>query len=401
MSTQHPGINALIPAYVAAAALALSGCGGGDTSTGPGPDPGRPDPDPVELTYTHIETFAGTGVNGPSEDGKAPLDTEFSFPQDLSFAPDGTPYLVDWNNHRIRIIENGVIRTVIGTGQLGDAPEGPATQAGLNHPTHISFDPQGRVIMSAWHNSKIMRYDPATGYLERICGDGNRNYAGDGGPAIDAEVDLPACTAFGPGGDMYLVDQASVRIRKIDVNGIISTVVGVGRPGGFGGDGGPADQAEINLPWGQAAPPCGHMCIVNGIMYFADTMNSCVRTIDLSTGIIETFAGIGGQDGFSGDGGPATAALLAFPTDVDVDAKGNVYICDWVNSRIRRVDTSGIITTLVGNGVPPDDPSAIPADVRDGSAKDAWLDRPFGVAIGPDQKLYIADSYNHRFRVVY
>jgi hypothetical protein len=394
-------LRIILPA-TAAVALSLSGCGGGESSpTGPGPDP-DPDPEPEIPTYETIATYAGTGINGPSTDGNDPLATEFSFPQDIEFGPDGTPYLMDWNNHRIRTVENGVIRTLIGTGQLGDAPEGMADQVGLNHPTHVSFDLDGRVILSAWHNSKIMRYDPMTGMLTRICGNGNRTFSGDGGPAIDAELDLPICTAVDTNGDIYLTDQASVRIRRIDTAGIITTVAGIGRPGGFGGDGGPATDAQINLPWGQSAPPVGRICCAGGILYFADTMNSCIRRIDLSTGIITTIAGAGGQSGFAGDGGPAEAALLAFPTDVAVDPDGNLFIADWFNGRIRRIDgASGTITTVAGNGEPPVLPGQIPAEVRDGSATKAWLDRPFGIGIGPDRKLYIADTYNHRFRVVY
>jgi sugar lactone lactonase YvrE len=404
MSPKQLRVGSLIPAFVAAGAFALAGCGGGDTTTGPGPGPDPdpdPDPDPVDPTYETIATYAGTGLNGRGADVTDPLSAEFSYPQDIAFAPTGQPYLVDWNNHRIRTIENGMMRTVVGISAIGDAAEGIADQVGVNHPTHVSFDSQGGIIMSAWHNSKIMRYDPVANTLTRICGNGNRTFSGDGGLAIDAELDLPICTAFAPDGSMYITDQASVRIRRIDPNGIITTVAGIGRPGGFSGDGGPADQAQISLPWGQSAPPVGRICCAGGMLYFADTMNSCIRQIDLSSGVITTVAGVGGQFGFAGDGGPATAALLAFPTDVDVDHNGNLYIADWLNGRIRRVDTAGVITTLVGNGEPPANAGQIPAEVRDGVAADAWLDRPFGIGFGTDRRLYIADTYNHRYRVVY
>jgi hypothetical protein len=389
----------LIPAFAAVAAFALAGCGD-DASMDPGPDP-DPDPDPGgPPTYEAIATFAGTGMNGLTPDGIDPLQTEFSLPQDLAWGPDGKVYLLDWNNHRVRTITGGVIQTVVGTGELGDAPDGVANQIRLNHPTHVSFDPLGRMIVSAWHNSKIMRMDPATGMIQTFCGNGNRTYSGDGGPAVDAEVDLPVATAWATNGDMYFTDEASVRIRKIDANGIVTTFAGKGRPGGFSGDGGLAAQADINLQWGQSAPPMGRLVISGDDLYFADTMNSVVRRINLSTTIIETIAGTPGVYGFAGDGGPATAAQLFFPCDVDVDNLGNVYIADTFNNRIRRVTTDGNIETLVGNGVAPTAPG-LPADVRDGVAKEAWLDRPYGIALDANQKLYVADTHNHRIRVVY
>jgi len=368
-----------------AALLALAGCSS-DSTTGPGPGP---------VSGPIIETFAGTGVSGLTPDGLSPLDTEFSLPQDLTWGPDGKPYLLDWNNHRVRTIENGVVMTVIGTGELGDAPEGKATEVRLNHPTHVSFDASDRLVLSAWHNSKIMKLDEA-GYLHRICGDGVRAFSGDGGLAIDAEVDLPTSTAFAPNGDMYLTDQASVRIRKVGADGIISTVVGIGRPGGYSGDGGPGTSAQLRLPWGQSAPPVGRIAYSGGLLYICDTNNHAVRVYDTMTGLVDTFAG-NGTEGFSGDGGPATSAQLAYPSDVDVDMEGNVYIADTFNHRIRRVDTSGMITTYVGTT---DGVAAGYYGGDGGPASSAHLDRPYGIAFDSHDDLYIADTHNNRFRVV-
>lgn len=364
--------------------LALAACAG---------DPASPEPDPVSGPI--IETFAGTGVNGLTPDGLSPTETEFSLPQDLTFGPDGRPYFLDWNNHRVRTIENGVVVTVIGTGELGDAPEGPAGSIRLNHPTSISFDPQGRLILAAWHNSKIMRMNP-DGMMERICGTGARSFAGDGGPAVDAIVDLPTCTAITPEGVMYLTDQASVRIRKVGTDGIIDTVVGIGRPGGYSGDGGQGTSAELSLPWGQSAPPVGRIAYHAGLLYICDTMNHAIRVYDTATGVIDTFAGTGSQ-GFSGDGGPATSAQLAFPSDVDVDSQGRVYIADTFNQCIRRVGTDGVITTYAGSG---GSGQTGYYDGDGGSATAAHLDRPYGIALDVQDVLYIADTHNNRYRVV-
>jgi hypothetical protein len=390
-----------LPVFASAAALALTGCGD-DSSMGPDPDP-DPIPDGPP-TYERIATFAGTGINGLTPDGIDPLETEFSLPQDLAWGPNGNVYILDWNNHRVRTITGGVIQTVIGTGELGDAPNGVATQVRLNHPTHVSFDPLGRLILSAWHNSKIMRMDFGTGMLEAICGNGNRTYSGDGGPAIDAEVDLPLCTAWSSAGDMYFTDEASVRIRKIDVNGIVTTLAGKGRPGGYSGDGGPADQADINLPWGQSAPPVGRICVYGNTLYFADTYNSIVRSVDLSTSIINTVAGTPGVFGFAGDGGPATSAQLSGPADVDTDSSGNLYIADTFNNLVRKVDVgTGVITTFAGRYVT-DSNTQVPVGGYDGDGgapTSAWMHKPYGIAFDGDQRLYIADTHNHRIRVVY
>ncbi len=141
--------------------------------------------EPREI-YTIINTFVGTGEAGKGADGLAPLQTMLYLPQDLTFGPDGKPYILDWNNHRVRIIDGDAVRTLIGTGELGDASAGQALEIGLNHPTHIAFDPQGRLILSAWHNSKVLRMDLTTGFIEPICGDGTRAYRGDGGSLMEA-----------------------------------------------------------------------------------------------------------------------------------------------------------------------------------------------------------------------
>ncbi|HMB71573.1 MAG TPA: hypothetical protein VKU85_19845 [bacterium] len=400
MLSKRIRMASLIPALAAASALSLTGCG--DEATGPGDNP----PPPGPPTYENIATFVGTGLNGLSPDGLAPTQTELSLPQDITWGPDGQPYILDWNNHRVRTITGGVIQTVVGTGELGDAPDGPADLCKLNHPTHVSFDPQGRLILSAWHNSKLMRMDMGTGMIATFCGNGNRTFSGDGGPAIDAEVDLPIATAWGPGGEMYFTDEASVRIRMIDATGIVTTFCGDGTRG-YSGDGGLAANAQIHLPGGQAAIPVGRICVKGGTLYYADTNNHIIRAIDLSTTIITTVAGTPEQFGYSGDGGPATSALLAGPADMDLDDAGNMYIADTFNNVVRKVDTSGIITTFAGGGPPltQEELDAInpgdPLPVRDGPVESSLLDRPYGVAVDADQKVYIADTHHNRIRVVY
>src|SRR5690554_2584625 len=153
------------------------------------------DPEPVcEGTPGSICTVVGTGVSGLTDDGLSATDTELYLPQDLTIGPDGHLYVLDWNNHRVRVIRDGVVETLIGTGSLGDAPDGPALETTLNHPTHISFSPSGELILSAWHNSKVMRYDATTSTVEAICGTGARSFNGDGMAGIETQLDLPVAT---------------------------------------------------------------------------------------------------------------------------------------------------------------------------------------------------------------
>lgn len=376
--------------------LVGTGCGESPpTAAENSTDPGDPTGGNSGPAYARIETFAGTGWNALSPDGLDPLDTDFSLPQDLTFGPDDLPYILDWNNHRVRTVRGGVIVTIIGTGELGDAQEGPAVDARLNHPTNIAFDLQGNLILAAWHNSKVMRWIPATGMLERVCGDGSRSYAGDGGPAIDAVLDLPVATVVDKLGRIYITDQANNRIRRIELDGTIHTVVGNGTQG-FSGDGGPATQAEIGLPSGQSAPPVGRIALAsNGDLYLADYRNNRIRRIRSVDGvdIIETVAGDGAY-AYKGDGGPATAASLRGPADVALDADDNLFIADTFNGCIRKVDADGIITTFAGT------PQQFGFQGDGGPPTEALLDRPYGIAFNAEGDLFIADTHNQRIRVI-
>lgn len=410
---------------------AAAGCGESEPCGGPGV----------------ICSVMGTGLAGLGKDGVAPEDILLYLPQDVTFGPDDQMYVLDWNNHRIRTVDDdGKVQTVIGTGYLGDAPDGPALGASLNHPTHATFSPDGKMLVSAWHNSKLLEVDLEANELQTICGDGSRAYRGDGGPAEDAWLDLPVAAVFDSKGRLFVSDQANQRIRMIDENGIINSVVGpsadylpdglarvcttdpennnqtvcknclaaeaedpqcmdqpVGRPQGFKGDGGPATEALLYLPFSQSAPPAGRIDIgPDDTLYITDTGNHRIRTVE-ADGIIRTVAGTGPdtydpsyRGDYGGDGGPATEAFLSRPTDIVVDADGNFYVADTDNSCVRRVDgATGIITTAAGVcGVRGFDGDG-------GSATEALLDRPYGVALDADGNLYIADTHNHRVRVVY
>jgi sugar lactone lactonase YvrE len=348
---------------------------------------------PVPTPFSVVNTFMGSGLQGLGPDGLPPTQTLLYWPIDLTFGPDGRAYVLDWNNHRIRVTDGLTTETLIGTGYLGDAPAGQANQISLNHPTHVSFDSNGFLFVAAWHNSKVLRMNLNTGFIEPVCGDGRRSFGGDGGPATAALVDLPVATAFDAAGRMFIADQANQRVRMVDVNGIITTVVGAGPPAGFAGDGGPATQARLRLPVGQSAQPGGRITFdAPGNLYIADTSNNRIRKID-TNGIITTVAG-NGLKGFGGDGGPATAAALNDPRDVAIDADGNLYIADTINNRIRKVDTNGIITTFAGQG-------GSGGFAGDGGAPlQARFTYPSGLAFDSQGSLYIADMGNNRIRVI-
>lgn len=359
-----------------------------------------------------IFTVCGNGLAALGAENVDPTLSELYLPQDVTVAPSGLLYVADWNNHRIRVIENGLIRTIIGTGILGDADEGNALEVGLNHPTNVSFGPNGNLYMAAWHNSKIMKYDMTTGFLSIYCGwAGARGWFGDGDLAYDAIINLPSSTVWGPDGNLYISDQANHCVRMIDFNtNIITTVVASQHKPGFSGDGGAAIDALLRAPSGQSADPSSRIQFdAAGNLYLCDTSNHRVRWVDTSgdpglpladrvkAGIIHTIIG-NGVPGYSGDGGDATAAQINWPADLAIDPiTGNLYFADKNNHRVRMLDRStGIITTVVGNGMP----GYLAAD-EGKRATEARLYEPWGICFDSQGNLYVADTKNQRIRVVY
>jgi len=345
--------------------------------------------------YSCIARYLGTGASYLGENGVPPLMTSLSLPVDIAFAPDGRPVVVDWNNHRLRSVENGLSQTILGTGYLGDGSGSDPAIVALNHPTNVSFDNDGKMLVSAWHNSKIMRLDLSANLVETICGDGSRSFGGDGGPATTAKLDLPVATAMDAAGNIYILDQANQCVRKIDAaTDAISTVVGVPKTAGYGGDGGPGAAALLSLPRGQMGTPNARMIMAaDGSLYIVDSINQRIRRWDPVTDIITTVAGTGAK-GFSGDNGPATSATLRDPADIAFDSAGNLYIADTGNHCIRKVDTSGTITTFAGQG-------GVSGSTGDGGTpSQAKLSRPYGVAVDADDNIYIADTLNNSIRVI-
>lgn len=414
--------------FIAAiAALGAISCGGGGGSSPTAPAPNtKPQPG-------HVYIWAGTGSAGYGDTGQVPSKTQLYWPQNVIFAPDGTPFVVDWNNHRVLAVNsNGRFKLIVGVadGDFGDpctdANGNPipgcqnivATNAKLNHPTQVAFDPaNGDMILCAWHNSEVFRVHLATNLMDRICGDGSRGYNGDEQPASSAITDLPVSAKFDPQGRLVFADQANQVIRMIDENGVIHTIAGTPpiyddathtwqKQPGYDGDGGPALACHLHFEVGQIADPSGRIAYDGqGNLYIADSQNYIIRKVD-TNGIITCVAGTPLASGYSGDGGPAVDAKLYEPRDLCFDADGNMYIADTGNHVIREVDTNGIISTVVGEyraggpDIPPLTQQQVLGENGMAAAK-IHLTAPYGVNVGPKGNLWISDTGNHVIRILY
>ena len=262
------------------------------------------------------------------------------------------------------------IDTVAGGG-IGDG--GPAVEAGLSFPVGVAVDGSGNLFIADRGKHRIRRVDPA-GTITTVAGTGEGGFSGDGGPAVEAALFVAAGVAVDGSGNLFIADSWNRRIRRVDPAGTITTVAGTGERS-FSGDGGPAVEAGLSFPVGVAVDGSGNL-------FIADYGNHRIRRVD-PAGTITTIAGTG-EEGFSGDGGPAVEAALSFPAGVAVDGSGNLFISDSRNHRIRRVDPAGTITTVAGTGE-----RSFSGD--GGPAVEAGLSFPVGVAVDGSGNLFIAD----------
>lgn len=380
-------------------------------------------------TQKSVLTVAGAYVG----DGGPATLAAFASPQYAAVDGQGNIYVSDSDHCRLRKMStSGSITTIAGTGICGYSGDGgSATKAEIYFPAGVATDSHGNVFFSDAANSRI-RVVNKSGNIQTVAGYGRYGFCGDGGPATNACFELPEALAIGEAGSselLYIADTYNNRVREVNLaTGIITTAAGNGTAG-YGGDSGPATSAELNNPRGLAVSSESH------VLWISDTNNSAVRKVSTNTGIITTFfgngscnptlcfpegvsldaagniyvaadgngvvleievpsavsvvkAGNGGQ-GFSGDGGAATSALVNVPQDVVVDGSGNLLIVDTLNDRIRSVGTSGIISTIAGG------------NVGDGGKSTASsVDWAQGLALDKAGDLYIADTWNNRIRMV-
>ncbi len=290
-----------------------------------------------------IDTVAGNGESGYSGDGGPATEATLYQPEGVAVDAAGNLYIADCHNHCIRKVDTtGIITTVAGTGEEGYSGDGGlATDARLAYPEDVALDSSGNLYIADRGNLRVRRMD-TNGIITTVAGTGERGYGGDGGLTTEARLNSTSGVAVDPSGNLYLADSNNDRVRKVGTNGIITTVAGTGVRE-YSGDGGLATDARIAYPTSVAVDPAGNL-------YIADFMNNRVRKVG-TNGIITTVAGTG-VEGYSGDGGPATEAKLSYLGGVAVDASDNLYIADYSNYRVRKVDTNGIITTVAGTGEP-------------------------------------------------
>lgn len=423
-------------ALLSAGLLVLCGCSD---------DPATPPAACDQSVVGHLCTIAGSGENGYDKNAESEalpaLEAKMSLPQDTLTDVDGTIYVVDWNNHRIRRLADGKLSWLAGRGELGGNLDDPAN-GDFNHPPNIAFDESGtNIIIAAWHNSKIRTLSLDSGEIVDTCGDGRRAYFGDGGPALTAALDLPASIALDLNGDLIIMDQANQVLRRIDAAGDIYLLAGrcivdapspagpgpcepgqdlvncpadaTGQSGkwtcgdpaewcskpctpGYSGDDIPATEMRMSQPFGQSATPAGRIAVApDGKLYFADTANHLIRMID-TDGIVRRIAGqppVDGvaQSGYAGDGGPALDALINYPVDVALADDGTLFFSDVYNHCVRKIDPDGIIDTVAGicgeRGTGED---GLPAN-------ETLLLLPYGIE-WVDGRLHVTDTGNHVVR---
>ena len=377
-----------------------------------------------------ICTVAGNGSGSFDFSSGGALDTALSAPIDVEIDSDGRALIVDLSNHCIWRLQDDRLEVVAGQAppdfsQPSQPIDGPATSVPLDFPTHLSpAGDDGSFLIASWGAGVIGRYDAAAGQYVRLYGDGERDECGDGGLAVDASFDRPVQTAVDPQGRVYVLDQEASRVRRIDVDGTVETVVGSDpsvvdlccsdgdgctAPAyrhGFSGDGGSALGAYLALG-GSLTGPAGAIALTPSgrTLYIADSGNHRVRRVllDGDAPVIETIAGTGGvtciPDESAGEicgreSGAFSADHLSGPRDVAVAADGSIYIADTFNHCVRRLDLRGSLTTVAGTC------GYSGFDGDGGPAQAALLYRPYGVAISESGDLYIADTGNHRVRVV-
>ena len=397
-------------------------------------------------TGGRITTLAGNGSAAFSEDNVPAIRAGLT-PYALAVDSNGDIYIADPDNRRVRKVDaQGTITTVAGTGVNGFADEGQiASQANLSFPSGVALDAQSRLYIVDYNNKVVYRV--TNGTINRFAGNYIPSFAGDGSSALDASLLFPNRAAVDTAGNVYISDQENNRVRRVDTAGIITTVAGNGTTGSTG-DGGAGTQASLSSLWALAVDQFNNVYIATAVstsdvwstdnrvrrldgsgvidtivgisdngdggpateaiidphglatkegsktpdLYIADSRNNQVRRVDAVTNIITTVAGTG-VAGFSGDDGPAVNAQLSSPADVALDRGGNLYIADQKNSRVRRIDTDGNITTVAGNGT-------FGYSGDGGSATDAAIAFPSGIDVDDNGNLYIADQPNYRIRKV-
>lgn len=353
----------------------------------------------IGIKAQNIHTVAGDSTSGYNGDGILATAAKLDEPKGVAVDAKGNIYIVDALNFRIREVNvsTGIISTVAGIGSAGYNGDGIlATTAKIGGAANagIAFDTSGNFYIADAGNNRIRKVTISTGIISTVAGNGTSGYSGDGGAATSAELYGPTGVAIDAKGNIYISDFDNQRIRKVTAStGLINTVAGTG-VGGYNGDGIPATSADLNAPFAILVDANDNLYIdTEDSIGSANQFSDKIRKVTASTGLISTIAGDSIQ-GFSGDGGLATSAELYLPHGIALDAKGNLYIADASNHRIREVSAStGIINTIAGDNLPGYNGDGIPAT-------SAELFYPIDVTLDANGNIYIADELNERIRKV-
>jgi hypothetical protein len=315
-----------------------------------------------------LQIVAGiVGSAGFGEDASPAADTWLFFPQDVTVAADGTWWIADYNNHVLREVDrDGIARVVVGSGFPAGGYGGPALDEPLDHPTMALPDPDddGILWFAATGNHRIGRLDRGASWVEFPYGTGFQGFEGDGGPAVEAAFWRPSSLAFDDLGSMYISDRMNQVIRAIDSDGTVRTAVGTPGVAGYAGDDGPATEALLNAPAQTETDPGNRLDVRGARLVIADTGNDAVREVDLVSGTIRTLA-----TGFSE------------PHDVAIGPDGTVYVADSANACVRAIDDE--VRTVAGVCGEPGEPA------------DGALAYPTGVDVDEHGVVWIADRDNH------
>lgn len=337
-----------------------------------------------------ITTVAGNLTGGYGGDGGPAVAAGMAIPYGVATNSAGDVFIAVPGDHVVRRVDHstGLISRVAGNGTAGYGGDGgPATAAALNEPGGLAVDSTGNLFIADSQNHVVRAVDLSTGVITTVAGNGIAGYSGDGGPATSASLGIfiQSGLALDGSGHLLIGDSGNGVVRQVHLStGMITTVVGSGSSG-YSGDGGPATSASLIRPTGVA--------VAGGTLYIADGGAHVIRQVDRATGIITTVAG-NGLAGYGGDGGPATSALLFFPAGVAVDGSGNLLIAEAGNPRVRMVELgTGVITTLAGNG-------DFGFDGDGGPASAAELALPSAVAVDASGNVYLTDNGRVREVVV-
>ncbi len=345
----------------------------------------EPPSGPLEVSY-QIATYAG-GL--PTATAATATAYPLLLVNAVAVDPAGNTFISSTLNCVFKLDSAGNLTLVAGTGKAGYSGDGgPAVNAQLDSPRGLALDLAGNLYIADYYNQRVRIVFP-NGVITTVAGTGVAGYSGDSGPATGAQLNSPQGVAVDSAGNLYIADSGNQRIRRVSANGTIATAAGTGSAG-YSGDSGLATSAQLCNPLGVAVDAAGNLYIADTGFLFQGTNGNRIRMVSTS-GIITTVAGNGAWD-FSTDGGTATTAALENPYGVAVDSAGNLYIADTFTNRIRKV-SAGIITTVAGT-------SAQGFKGDGGAATSAWLNTPVGVAVDAAGNLYIADSQNNRVRKV-